>query len=148
MSRLNQPCFCASSWARCLFPIPTNAWTTADHVGVTLFCHSSNISIRRLLRSLGWFASMIFSSSSLIPRWRPRGIQSMTSYNSQSRSRTSGTGHREDKLIQCLLMDWAQRRQIDSVFAAYNYSIGRYLPTVRLACCEVSLPAELETTHR
>ena len=27
-------------------------------------------------------------------------------------------------------------------------TIGKYLPTVRLAHCEVSLPAELETTHR
>ena len=35
--RENSLCFCARLEAKRRIPIPTNAWTTADHVGITLF---------------------------------------------------------------------------------------------------------------
>ena len=130
------PCFSASSEARRLIPISSNAWTTADQVGVTFFCHSLNIWIRRSTR-VEQSALIVSNLGNLIPRRRPKLFQSMTSCSSPSRSRTSGTGSREGKPSA----NWF------STCCTYNDSIV-CLPTVRLTRCEVSFPAELETTHR
>ena len=73
-----QPCFCAKSEASCLMPVSANVWTTADQVGVTFFFHSLSIWMRRSAR-VGQSALMDSSFGILIPRWRPKGIQSMMS---------------------------------------------------------------------
>ena len=87
-SLFNLPSFWASPNARRLIPIPTSAWTTADHVGVKVFCHTSSISLRHsstVLQSCLIASNLGF----LTPRWRPKVIQSLTSCNSVTRSTSS-----------------------------------------------------------
>ena len=87
-SLFNQPCFCASSEARCLIPIPNNAWTTADHVGVTFFSHSWSIWVRQSPRD-EQSTLIALSWDNLIPNWRPKFIHSLTSCSSLTRSASS-----------------------------------------------------------